>query len=101
MPEKYEVTKEAILAMAEKSPEAKEMLKAGFPEAFEEDKHFDLTKLKDKRYIFTDEEAKRAGFRDQAFMNVRVDGEYRGIAFYLQEAGLKWTLVRDKTTLSA
>ena len=99
MSEEYKITKEAILKMAEKCPEAREVLKAGFPKAFEEKKHFDLTKLKGNRYIFTDEEAKRAGFHGQTFMNIRVDGEYRGIAFFLNDTSLKWELVHDKADL--
>ncbi len=96
MSEKYEVTKEAILAMAEKCPEAKEVLRVGFPQAFEGEKTFDLLKLKNRHQLFTTEEAHRAGFNNSMFFQVRGHGEYEGIAFYLQEAGLKWTLVRDK-----
>ncbi len=44
MSEKFEFTKEAILAMAEKCPEAKAVLKAGFPAAFEGDEYFDFSK---------------------------------------------------------
>ena len=39
------VTADKIRAMANKSVEAWEMMKAGFPEAFEEDKSVDLTEL--------------------------------------------------------
>ena len=34
---KYEITKEQILRMAEQCPTAKEVLRAGFPEAFEKE----------------------------------------------------------------
>ncbi len=93
--EKYEVTKEAILKMVEKCPEAKEALKAGFPQAFEEKKHFDLHALKDAYRLFTDNEAQRAGFQSASFMLVRCGHEYDGIAIYLDEDYLKWALKRD------
>ena len=94
MSEKYEVTKEAILAMAEKSPDAKEVLKVGFPKAFEE-KHFDLVALKGNHTLFTNEEAKRAGFKDNCFMQIRGVGQYARRAFLLDEYYLKWDLRRD------
>ncbi|KKN12367.1 hypothetical protein LCGC14_1017070 [marine sediment metagenome] len=93
--EKYEVTKEAILKMAKKCPEAKEALKAGFPKAFGEKKTFDLLKLKHSGLIFTMEEALAAGFNDKYFLKVRSGGKYGGIAFYLEEGYLKWELKRD------
>ena len=95
MLEKYEVTKEAILAMAEKSPDAKEVLKAGFPEAFVDDKYFDLVALKGDHTLFTDKEARRAGFRDSLFMQVRGIGCCKGKAFILDDSYQEWTLVRD------
>ncbi len=97
MSEEYKITKEAILAMAEKCPEAKEALKAGFPKAVEDDRTFDLFKLKNSDYLFTDEEAQRAGFKDYRFMQVRWGGKYGGIAIYLSEKCLKWTLEHDST----
>ncbi len=93
--EKYEVTKKTILKMVEKCPEAEEALKAGFPQAFEKKKTFDLLKLKDSGFIFTMEEALAAGFNDKYFLKVRSGGKYGGIAFYLEEGYLKWELKRD------
>ena len=95
--EKYEVTKEAILKMVEKCPEAKEVLKAGFPQAFEKKKTFDLLKLKDSGFIFTAIEARAAGFEDRYFLKIRTGGKYEGIAFYLEENYLKWDLKREDT----
>ncbi|HDZ14330.1 hypothetical protein LCGC14_1069080 [marine sediment metagenome] len=95
MSEKFEVTKEAILAMVEKCPEAKEALKAGFPGAFENKKSFDLIQLTNGGYICTNQEAEAAGFNSRSFLAVRIGGEYDGIAFYLEENYLRWNLVRD------
>jgi len=95
MSEKYEVTKEAILAMSTICPEAEKMLKAGFPEAFADKKHFDLMKLKNSLRLFTHEEAQRAGFKDNFFMQIRGRGGYAEIAFYLSEEYLKWHFLRD------
>ena len=39
----YKITKERLEAMAKKCPEAKEVLKEGFPEAFMEEKWEDIT----------------------------------------------------------
>ncbi|HDZ27503.1 MAG TPA: hypothetical protein ENH65_13450 [Candidatus Aminicenantes bacterium] len=93
--EKYEVTKETILKMVEKCPEAEEMLKVGFPKAFEKGRTFDLIKLKDNEFIFTTKEALSAGFNDGYFLKVRTGGKYKGIAFYLDETYLKWDFRRD------
>ena len=93
--ERYEVTKETILKMVEKCPEAKEALKAGFPQAFEEEKNFNLHALKNDEFLFTNEEGRRAGFNDRWFMKVRGGCEFDGIAFYLEEQYLKWALERD------
>ncbi len=95
MSEEYKITKEAILKMAAKCPEAKEALKAGFPQAFERGKTFDLLKLKDSAFIFSPEEALAAGFTDNYFMKVRTGGTYKGIAFYLEENYLKWDFFHD------
>lgn len=97
--EKYEITKEAILKMAEKCSEAKEVLKAGFPQAFENGKHFNLRLLKGGNLIFTHREARQAGFEDGSFINVRQHGKYKGIAFFLNDTSLKWELVRDLNNL--
>ena len=93
--EKYEVTKTAILKMAEKCPEAKEALKAGFPKAFEKCRTFDLLKLKDSEHIFTMQEARAAGFDDNYFLKVRTGSKYKGIAFYLEENYLEWEFITD------
>ena len=93
--ERYEVTKETILKMVEKCPEAKEVLKAGFPQAFENEKHFNLVALTKNGYLFTNEEARKAGFENKLFIQVRGIGQYAGIAFRLQENDLKWELRHD------
>ncbi len=92
MTEKFEVTKEAILAMVEKCPEAKEVLKAGFPGAFEkaleiDKKYFNLNALNntDGR-LFTQAQAEDAGFGYNHFMSVRLGGSMRGIAFVLDSS---------------
>jgi hypothetical protein len=42
----FKITKEQILAMAEKCPTAKEVLKAGFPEAFKVNEEWEEVGLK-------------------------------------------------------
>lgn len=42
-PQELKITAEKVRAMAEKCPTAKDVLKEGFPEAFEEDKYFDFS----------------------------------------------------------
>lgn len=85
MSEEYKITKQAILKMVEKCPEAKEALKAGFPEAFEGDEYFNLEGLGDKAgYLFTNREAQRAGFEDRGFLKIlNSTDENDGKAFFL------------------
>jgi len=89
------VTKEKVLLTVLKCPEAKEALRTMFPEVFEEDKYFDLDKLKiDSTCLFTDESAINAGFENNLFMFVKVCNEYKGKAFTLNTS-YNWELTKD------
>ena len=97
MSEKFEVTKEAILAMVEKCPEAKTVLKAGFPGAFKgNDKYFDLDRLSSNHRLFTDSEAMAAGFHDSDFFGIRTaskNPDYNGTTFFL-DRNYNWAIKR-------
>ena len=89
---KYEVTKEAILAGVKQCPDAKNVLKAMFPEAFKKD--FDLFKLSNGYDLFSRESSRAAGFKSENFMQVRGSDEFKGIAFVLDPI-YSWTLKTD------
>lgn len=90
------VTKENVLKAAEKCSTAKQVLKEMFPEAFEDDKYFILTKLSRTKdaVLFTDEDATSAGFIDNQFMQIRSRGEYAGKAFFLSKL-YEWEMKID------
>lgn len=94
---KIETTKERILEAASMCSAAKEILKDLFPQAFEDDKYFDLSKLPNDNYcLFTNKAAKDAGFIDKSFLEIKVSGEYSKKAFYLND-DYNWELKRDSS----
>lgn len=92
---KLETTKERILEAASKCSAAKETLKDLFPTAFEDDKYFDLSKLPNNNYyLFSNEDAKAAGFFNNELLQIRTLEEYANKAFYL-DYRYNWELKRD------
>jgi len=90
-----ETTKEKILEAAKVSEEAKDVLEKLFPEAFEENKFFNLNELlQGKHQIFSDDNSKKAGFISSGFIEIRENGEYRNKAFYLSDE-YNWEMKYD------
>lgn len=83
------ITKEKILAGADKCPQAREVLKSMFPEVFEDDKSINVSLL----------DVGKAG--SNSLIEPRAGEKYMGKAFCLREKQTKygtvtWELVRDK-----
>jgi hypothetical protein len=87
-------SKEQILEAAKTSPEARKALIELFPEIFQEKKYFDLSKL--PKPLFSNEDARSAGFYDKNFLQVRKYDTYANKAFYLSNH-YNWELVEDET----
>lgn len=98
MSNELKTTKEKILKAASTSDAAREALRKLFPEAFEDAKYFDLSKLKacdGARYLyFSNESSLRAGFFSNTFIQIRNAVEYRDKAFYLDKS-YNWEIVKD------
>ena len=101
---KLEITAEKIKAGAEKCPEAKEVLEEMFPEAFKDDKYFELDKLKINKHfnefpidIFTNKSCIDMVL-DNQFIQIRQGGEYQNKAFYLSNC-CNWEIIKDAQDL--
>lgn len=97
---KSKPTKEQILAAAKTSPEAKKALAKLFPDLFKP-KGFNIKALARKGStfkLFTEAQAKAAGFEDANFMEVRACGAYQHKGFYL-ESTYQWKLVKDGASM--
>ena len=57
-------------------------------------KYFNLSKLTDDEYIFTDKGYKAAGLQ-RSFMLIRGDGKYERKGFYLSKS-YKWEIIEDE-----
>jgi hypothetical protein len=98
------ITKEKVLEAASKCETAKETLKTLFPEVFKDDKYFDLYKLNNHKgeegrmFLFSEYQAKSAGFINRYFMQVRGKTDLKDKAFYLANA-YNWELKYDEGDL--
>ena len=92
---KLEITKEKVLKAAKECPDAKKVLKGMFPEAFEDEKYFDLLKLNKGDYtLFESKESRDAGFNDYLFFQIRGAGIFGGKSFYLNKS-YNWDIITD------
>ena len=57
-------------------------------------KYFNLSKLTDDEYIFTDKGYKAAGLQ-RSFMQIRTGGEYKYKGFYLAKK-YHWEIIKDE-----
>lgn len=94
------ITAQKVLDAAKANPGAKEILKTLFPEAFEKEKYFDLSKLVTAGgskclTIFTDASAKEAGFYHSGFFQIRSGYEFEGKGFYLDHS-YNWAIEKDR-----
>lgn len=92
MSEDLKITKEKVLEAASKCSIAKETLKTLFPEAFKENRHFNLSKLPSRPFSY--DASLEAGFKDNGFLQVRATGANAGIGFFLDNA-YDWEMVID------
>lgn len=86
------ITKEKVLEAASKCSTAKEVLKTMFPECFEVEHSLAPLCLAEPGYIFTDAQARAAGFRDNGFLKVFRNGFEANTCFYLSDSCATWTL---------
>jgi len=100
----FKVTDETVRSIAETCQEAKWVLEKTFLEAFEKSKYFNIRELSmeeflyDKHaYLFSEEKAEAAGFKDNKFMLVQTSGEFAFEAFLLDDSDYDWRLVRNGT----
>ena len=93
-----------IKKAAKTSEQADKMLRTLFPEVFEEDKYFDLSKLDtmpkicSEGDIFTNGSSVKAGFFGSTFLQIRSGGKYKNKAFYLYSA-YNWEIIKDDSSL--
>lgn len=95
------ITKEKVLDAANKCPVAKETLKTLFPEVFEEDKYFDLSKLipikdymGDGGDLFTNSSVMASGLSSGAiWIRSAYDLAYKGFGL---SVGYNWSIMVDK-----
>lgn len=87
---KHEITTEKILEAASKCSQAKETLKILFPEAFKEDKYFDL-----KSKSGTISLQFRGGEDLPVRIEVRTTGKFENKGFYLSTT-VDWNIERDE-----
>ncbi len=92
--DELKITKEKVLEAAAKCSTAKATLQTLFPEVFEEDKYFDLTKLS-KIQFFDNDDCIRAGFTSNSAIQVRTGGTYAFKGFYLTNS-CNWEIVKDE-----
>ena len=91
------LTKEQLLEAGKVNEKVKEALTKLFPEVFEEEKYFDLEHLpfhEGYTPVFPEEAAKKAGFMDNNFFQIRNSCEYAGKSFFLDDY-YNWKLERD------
>lgn len=90
--DELKIKKERVLEAAEGCADVKRVMKKLFPEAFEDDKYFDLWKLNDGRLgLVSNEAARAAGFTGNAFMQVMVEGPNAGKSFWVgKECNWEW-----------
>ena len=91
------IESEKVLALAKKHPERRDDLSELFPEAFKNDKYFDLSSLGDANgFIFSFGEAKAAGFESRYFLKVAnmlsMNPELYQKAFFLSGIGVNLEL---------
>lgn len=101
---KLEIDSERVKQAAESCGTAKTALKILFPEVFEKKIRgdFDITKLirtpgNYSYTLFTEEQARAAGFRDNSFMQSRSGGQYDGVGFFLH-SDYQWQLAYDTSS---
>ena len=92
------VTKEKVLEAAKDCKDAERVLKTLFPEAFEDNKYFDLHPLDENTLLFDNDKGRACGFSDGAFMQIRSNGEYAYKGFYLS-LFYNWSIVEDSEHL--
>lgn len=94
MSTELKITKERVLEAASKCEDARRTLKTLFPEVFENDKYFDLSKLSmDGQFLApqSEDEATKLGI----VLEIRNCGNLANKAFFLGDYGINWQLVRD------
>ena len=94
MPE-VKIQSKRILKAAKGCPEAKRALNTLFPEVFVNEKRFNLYALAPSDLCpFTREQAQRAGFLDERFLQIRSSSNYEGCSFFLKST-YDWQLLKD------
>jgi len=83
------ITKEKVIAAANKCSAAKEVLKEMFPEVFEDDKYFNFAGS-----AGIDNEFKSNYLPDSSMIQIRRIGKYKNKAFYLTSK-YNWKIERD------
>lgn len=86
------IRKDKVLEAASKCSTAKAVFTVLFPEVFEENKYFDLSKF--TRFPFSQEASQSAGFTTNSFFQVRAEGPYAEKGFYLSNQ-YNWELVKE------
>jgi len=97
-----EITQEKVIEAANKCPQAEEVLKTLFPEAFEsaKSKYINLQALTLKgvgvrpSQIFSDEALREIGVYPNTFMEIRTSGQYMYQSFYLPSS-YDWLMITD------
>jgi len=79
------ITKEKVLEASKGCPEAKKTLETLFPEAFEDERYYDLTNAP----------FKLIGGIGLPNIEVRMDGNYKNKAFFLSSHSTNWEIIRD------
>lgn len=90
------VTKERVLEAAKQCPTAKETLKALFPEAFEDEKYFQLGRQGTR--LDNSEDLIKLRLHP-ATLSIRNAGQFAGKAFFLDnktDSTVKWEIVKDE-----
>ena len=91
---KDKMTKAKVLEAAAKCSTAKATLQTLFPEAFEDEKYFDLTKLSKIQFLDNDDCVK-AGFDNNYALQIRTGGHYAFKGFHLSN-NYDWKIVQDE-----
>lgn len=93
------IDSEKVKQAANSCPEAKRILEILFPGQTAPGDDFNLRALTPSQggvYLFTLDKARKAGFNNESFMQVRSNGEYAGKAFFLDCGSYSWELKTDK-----